>query len=251
MLEAMTPIDLPGMARVDLQDRRDSKYALALEQLPELLERITPHYRILDPGHGTLVPYSNRYFDTPDWRLFLDHHNGRANRYKFRYRRYGDSGITYFEAKRKTNKGRTKKKRILALSAPAPLPLQLGDSASREALSGTPFQATDLVHALDVDFSRFTLVHHGFKDRCTVDTGLSFSRGTAIGGWPDIVICEIKQPRFSRDSPFVQALEAMGIRPLRMSKYCFGILDTVPGIKYNRFKEKLRCLHQISTPQHA
>jgi hypothetical protein len=251
MLAAMPAIDLPGMARVDLQDRRDSKYALSVEQLPELLERITPHYRILDPGHGVLVPYNNRYFDTPSFRLFLDHHNGRVNRYKFRFRRYGDSGITYFEVKHKTNKGRTQKTRVLAPPAPAPLPLELGGPASREALAGTPFQASDLVHALDVSFSRFTLVHHGFKDRCTVDTGLAFSRGPASSAWPSVVICEVKQQRFSRDSPFVQALEAMGIRPLRISKYCLGILDTVPGIKYNRFKEKLRRLHQLSIPHHA
>lgn len=254
---SLTPAALDGFGRVGLEDaervalldRRDSKYAFPLDLLPAVLDDLRREYSVLDPGHGPLVPYENRYFDTADLELYRHHHNGRANRHKVRYRRYGDSGLTHFEIKHKTARGRTRKTRVPVAPSPSPLPHRIIEPAAIGALAATPYAPEGLRPVLDVHFTRFTLIDGGFRDRCTVDTGLAFppGPGTATGpGWPELVIVEVKQDRFSRGCAFVAALERHAIRPLRVSKYCLGILQGVPGVKYNRFKETYRQLMRLT-----
>lgn len=254
---SLSPAALDGFGRIGLADaepvalldRRDSKYAFSLELLPAVLDDLRAAYRVLDPGHGPLVPYENRYFDTEGLELYRLHHNGRANRHKVRYRRYGDSALTHFEIKHKTARGRTRKTRVPAAAAPAPLPERIAEPAAIAALAGTPYAPEDLHPTLDVHFTRFTLIDAGFRDRCTVDTGLAFPPGPGVAsgpGWPGLVIAEVKQDRFSRGCAFVGAMERHGIRPLRVSKYCLGVLQGVPGVKYNRFKETYRQLMRLT-----
>jgi hypothetical protein len=265
-LNAFQRTDLEGVERVRLMRRSDSKYVFPVKRMPELLAHLESAYRVLDPGKGPVVPYDNRYFDSADLRCYRDHHNGRGIRFKFRYRRYGNSGMTHFEIKAKNNRGKTNKWRI-EVPMPAvqgqqdlstvPLPLRPPSTAFAE-LQARQWDPQILQPILDIAFQRFTLVDMGYKDRCTVDTGVSFERllpdrpGSQVehlprsSSWPELAIAEIKQERFSRNSAFVAAMEAMGIRPLRISKYCLGILDTVPGIRYQRFKNKYHRLCQLS-----
>ncbi len=264
-LNAFRRTDLAGMERVQLLHRSDSKYVFAARRLPEVLERLAEAYLVLDPGKGPLVGYRNRYFDTADLRCYRDHHNGRSPRFKFRYRRYGNSGLTQLEIKTKNNRGKTDKWRMALPGTPDRLPEQLpqqqiwpdlhAEATERIRLTG---MLPDALRAqLDIDFNRFTLVDRAFRDRCTVDTHLAFrnvapdqqadrQNADQNAQWPELAIAEIKQERFSRDSAFVAAMEAMGIRPLRISKYCLGILDTVPGVRYHRFKAKYRRLCMLA-----
>lgn len=259
-LNAYRRTDLAGIAKVQLLKRSDSKYVFAIRHLPELLERLKDAYLALDPGRGPLVAYDNRYFDTVDFRCYRDHHNGRGTRHKFRYRRYGNSGLTHFEVKTKNNRGKTDKWQTTIPEARAVLPSsvpQAPELGAQDRIARSGFDPALLHPCLDIGFDRFTLVDRGFRDRCTVDTMLRLSRPVlgaaeaaqqagAWSTWPELAIAEVKQERFSRDCAFVAAMEAMGIRPLRISKYCLGMLETRPGLRYHRFKAKYRNLCQLA-----
>ena len=91
------PISLAGTDNVKLLDRIDTKFTFRMEKLPLLLEEMKDDYRILEINGSRISRYETRYFDTEDFRLYLQHHNGKLNRYKIRFRKYVDSNITYFE----------------------------------------------------------------------------------------------------------------------------------------------------------
>jgi hypothetical protein len=240
-------MSLEDMEGISLLNRQDSKYAFNQALLGEVLERAAAHYRILDTDASRLIRYQNRYFDTPDFALFSDHHNGKRPRYKFRYRRYVQSDLCFFERKFKNNKGRTLKKRVVVQG----ISDGLEQPGIAELLERTPYRSGQLQPVLDLDFQRFTLASHAMNDRCTIDTGLSIRRGNRSVHFPELVICEIKQSRFSRDNALVRALESLHIAPLSLSKYCLGLLYLQPGVRYNRFKEKTLHLQRLTTIAHA
>lgn len=242
IVRAFDPVGLADMDRVALMNRRDSKYSLRAERMPELLERIRDDYVVLEVDGHRRIDYRNMYYDTAALTFFRHHHNGRLQRFKVRKRQYVQNGVGFFEIKRKTSQRRTVKSRIrIHRFHPA-----LGEDERRLLTRRCPVAADDLEHVLDVSFRRWTMVHKGYRDRCTIDTDLVTSAGDRAFPYPWLSIVEVKQERFSRASDLVRALEAMRIRPLRISKYCLGILRGRPGVKYNRFKAKLRDLDRIA-----
>ena len=241
-VEAMDPIGLEEMDRVRLMNRVDTKYLFSEDRLPALLENLASDYRILSVEGMRLSPYSTLYFDGPDHECFLQHHNGKLNRYKLRQREYLSSGACFLEVKRKNNKGRTDKQRI---------PVQAnGGTLSAEAeeflksLFGT---LPSVVPQLWTYFTRITLVHRHEEERATLDCDLGFRCGDNEQQLPGVVIAEIKQAFDNRYSPIRQQLQRWEIRPLRVSKYCLGSVLLKPHLKYNRFKAKLRAIRKLQT----
>lgn len=233
-LAAYDPIDLAQMDRVSLMDRVDTKYVFDSSELAALLSSLSDRYRVLEIDGLRRSPYSTLYYDTPALDCYHQHHNGKANRRKYRMRTYVSSGDTFFEVKTKTNKGRTIKQRLPVSD--------LEDSATAEtatlteALLGAPVR---LVPRLWTSFRRITLVGHDAAERVTIDTDLRFSVGSKELPLKDVVIAEVKQERARRDSAIRLQLRDRGVRPLRMSKYCLGSALLDPALKHNSFKAKL------------
>ena len=57
--------------------------------------------------------------------------------------------------------------------------------------------------------------------------------------YENLVIVEVKQPRFNRNSRIVQILKKYRYNPYSISKYCIGIVNLYQHLKYNLFKRKL------------
>ena len=108
---SFSPIKLAEMDNVKLMSRSDTKFAFKFSKLPELLNQMMPFYKILEINGKFIHDYKSLYFDTDDRKFYLDHHNGRVNRNKVRFREYVGSDLTFLEIKRKNNKGKTIKKR--------------------------------------------------------------------------------------------------------------------------------------------
>ena len=246
-LNQMESISLQEIEAISLLNRQDSKYAFTRDQLQMVLEKTPEYYRVLDPSTGRLVSYYNRYFDTPEYKMYLDHQRGKRNRCKFRYRQYRESGLTFFEIKFKNNKKRTIKSRVQVDNIRNDLNLP----AVVDLLSNTPYGPNELDPMLDIEFSRFTLVNKQMNDRCTIDTGLVMKNKNKQVEFPELVICEVKQAKQSRNNELIRIFEELHIAPLNLSKYCLGMLELYPGIKYNRFKEKLLRLKRLTPTYHA
>ena len=238
-LQRFDPISLGEMDGVALMNRVDCKYVLGEKTLPRLLSRICQDYRILEIDGIREFPYESLYFDTPDRSSYLDHHNGKTNRRKYRIREYCHSGQCYLEVKTK-HKERTKKRRMLIDGVNERLAPEHEEFISQAA--GT---LPDLRSEIWTCFSRFTLVSRSRPERVTFDRQLSFRSGNKQAELPGLVIAEVKQESDHRTSPVREQLRDLRVRPLRVSKYCLGCMLLAPGVKYNRFKSKLLAIQKI------
>ncbi|MEO0529285.1 MAG: polyphosphate polymerase domain-containing protein, partial [Planctomycetota bacterium] len=225
------------MDGVSLMDRVDTKYVFSAGELATLLPRLIDDYRVLEIDGLRRSLYSTLYYDTPSLDCYHQHHNGKANRRKYRIRTYVSSGDTYFEVKTKTNKGRTVKQRVpIEFSGGAAVPVP---SALTERLLGKSVRLTPRV---ETNFRRITLVGHNNAERVTIDTDLVFDAEGHEKRFDNLVIAEVKQERARRDSAIRQCLRGCGVRPMRMSKYCLGSAMLYPALKHNSFKRKLLAL---------
>ncbi len=240
-IRSFKPISLAAMDQVKLLNRQDTKYVFSIDRLEEVLGELSEQYDILEiDGHRDMT-YRSLYFDTPDLQLYNDHHNGKLNRYKIRYRRYVETNTCFFEIKFKSNKNRTIKSRINQPDI-TDLPTQpcLDLIAQQSTLPGDALGAT-----LWIYFTRITLVDKHRQERLTIDRHLSFEKDGKKKALHRLVIAEIKQNRFSTKSVFVSTMRKMHIAPMRLSKYCTGMLLTHDHLKYNRFKPKLLTLNKL------
>jgi hypothetical protein len=239
-LAIFKPISLEEMSGVKLLNRMDKKFTFPYCMLEDILKEASAHYRILEIDGLRYAHYETRYFDTPEYEMYIKHHNRKLNRNKVRFRTYLDSGIHYFEVKFKTNKGRTIKKRVNR---------DLNDftitgTAEELLQKRTIYPSTALQEAIRVYYSRITLVSNDLKERLTIDLDLSFNHHGHKTGYPGMVIAEVKQDK-SAASPFIQLMRNKRISDISISKYCLGIASTVSDIKKNNFKIKLNHVQKL------
>lgn len=237
----MATTTLDQMRRVKLMNRIDTKYVLTHEGVLRLLdEAADAGYRVQLIDGVRACRYDTLYYDTAPRDMYLAHHNRILTRQKIRTRCYVESGVTFLEIKNKSNRGRTRKKRIEI----AP---ECFDNISHAEGVG-PFFAEHaryacevLSPALSTRFVRITLVNGDLTERLTIDLDLHYRdmRSGRESTIERMAIVELKQDG-RRASAIKDILRRMRIMPLKVSKYCLGTTLTVEGIRRNRFKEKLR-----------
>jgi hypothetical protein len=233
-------LTLGDLDKVRLLDRVDTKFVFHLSMLPVLLERMKAGYRILETSCSRIHPYQTVYFDTPSLKLYYNHHQGRLNRYKVRFRRYCDADQVYFEIKFKNNKGRTIKKRI---TQPGFSDIIAG--GAKELLTRkTPLEPDSLSPVIDIRYDRITFVNHDFTERITIDKDLTFIKGEESCSLTGLCIAEVKQDR-SSSAGFPCLMHKMHVRPLSVSKFCLGIMHLYPEVRKNNFKPKLLRIQKI------
>ena len=226
------------MEAVSLMKRVDTKFVFHVSLVPLLLENIKEQYKVLKIGNNRMMTYKSNYFDTPDARLYLMHHNGKAKRVKVRIRNYVESNLFFLEVKKKSNNGNTSKKRIPITSINEKL-----DMNSLSFIHKTIGENYTLEKSIDNQFNRFTLVNNHLTERVTIDSNLLFN-GAPF--YQNLVILELKQERINRQSPVYQSLSSMGIHPMRLSKYCMGMAKSDASLKQNIFKSKFNKISKIN-----
>ncbi len=236
VLDSFKPISLRQMKGIKLMNRIDTKYITSKSNILDLLVRASGEYFIQEIAGVRENQYQTLYFDTPDREMFTAHHNGKKSREKIRVRTYTDSGISYFEIKKKDNKGRTHKTRIEADNSDFFNSVAIMDHIS----SHSEYDIGKLEVYLKNLFHRITLVNKEKTERLTIDYDISFinSKTDFCRELKDIAIIELKRDGDSF-SPINDVLLEMRIHPTNFSKYCIGCLLTGQPLKYNRFKKEL------------
>ncbi len=235
-------IDLTEMDGVQLMNRVDTKFVFDSDVLTEILPVLQGHFKVLNVGESMISGYESLYYDDPELRFYNDHHRKRLNRVKVRYRTYLESGISFLEVKHK-HKGRTNKMRIPSNENHMELP------TDHQAFldSVMPFDTDPLNPSLMNQYQRITLVGKDQDERLTIDLALRFEWKDRKEDMGKLVIAELKQGRINRESPFFRIMKQRGIRPLRLSKYCIGMLKIhgAGALKHNRFKKKLLHIEKL------
>ena len=245
LLNDLQTISLDELDKVKLLDRKDTKFVFNQNQLPSILEKIKPYYRILEINNSPIFNYDNIYFDTQDFLFYNQHHNEHRKRYKVRFRKYSSNGNTFFEIKIKNNKNRTVKKRLMVDEMNG----CLGEREIELVSNIIGLQPNKLTTKLNIQFSRITLADKSFNERLTIDTNLSAKNGSSSKIFDKLVISEIKQKKYNPKSQYIQILRDLRIPEMRFSKYCMGMLHINKEIKYNRFKPKLLQINKIITQE--
>lgn len=223
---------LAEMNSVSLMKRVDTKFILKESQLLEVLSKLYDDYKILEINQERLMKYSTLYFDSENKKCFIDHHNGKLNRYKIRMRKYLVSDICFLEIKKKNNLGVTNKIRRQIKDFETNL-----TTKSKDYITESNINNLLLEPSLYNNFSRMTLVNKNESERITIDVDLSFSFGTDEKKFDKLVVVEIKQEGKRLNTTINRALKSMSILPTNFSKYCIGISNIIDDIKSNRFKE--------------
>jgi SPX domain protein involved in polyphosphate accumulation len=193
---------------------------------------------VLTVGGRRLNHYQTLYFDTPDFDIYHQHHNGWGERYKVRARRYVGSDVAFFEVKHRTNRSRTIKSRLSITEVTT----QMNGAAIAFVDANTPFASTILEPKLWNDYQRVTLVSMTSAERVTIDLNVEFGWEDAHSAFPNIAIIEVKQASLSQSSEFKTQMRQLGLRAGSFSKYCVGVYTLYHPPKSNNFKSYFRQL---------
>lgn len=245
-LERFDTIGLKQLDRVALLNRIDTKYLLNSTLLLSLLPDLELYYDVLCINAISLNRYRTIYFDTADFLLYHRHHAGALNRYKVRSREYVDTNKNFLEVKHKTNKSRTVKSRVMTES----LTREISSTTDEFLYENYPLDVYALQPQIQNRYKRITLVSKSSLERLTIDLELNFKNDARQMSLDGLVIAEVKQARFSQDSPFVQLMRKNGMRPTGFSKYCIGTSLLYPHLKSNNFKRHQMLVKKLSTVAH-
>ena len=238
ILHQFEPISLSTLEKDYSASRVETKFTLFLENLPDFLQALLPFYNVLFLNTNSVLTYTTRYFDTPEFAMYLAHHNGVLNRYKIRERTYIDTQRSYLEIKFRTNTNRVIKQRLGLHS----LESQWMEPEHHFIASRTPYDPKRLFPSLSNRYNRIMLVNKRGGDRVTVDFNLEFTNAFSCYKLSKFGIVEIKQAIKSK-TPALAALQILRMRPRSFSKYCFGISCLYPALKKNNFKEKFSAIY--------
>lgn len=241
ILHQIHPITLGEMDKVELMNRKDTKYFFDRKKLIEILDLLQHDYRVLEIGGHRIFNYRNIYFDTPEFECYHMHHNKRVNRYKIRIRQYVESNLNFLEIKFKINTGRTIKSRI-KIAEFSPI---LSEEAKRFISEKTNFDPEQLRPTLENDFRRFTLVSNSMRERATIDTDLRFKTPNGQMQLSNVCIAELKLDTSSSGSPFKLAMRDNFCPEARISKYSVGAAFMYSDLKQNNFKFKKLQINRI------
>jgi len=225
-------ISLKELISAKLMNRVDTKFVFHLSEVNNVLTGLKKEYQVLEVNHQRVTKYENLYFETEDYRFYLDHHNNRNHRFKVRFRKYGNTLTTYLEIKER-RKNKMNKQRLEVDEYRK----ELNDtelSFIRNTLGDLPLLQPKFMNS----YQRITLVNESLQERFTLDFEFTFKNDAEDKNIDNIVIAELKQERLNRKSPVFQLMKQKKIRSFRISKYCLGIflLYAKKNIKYNNFK---------------
>ena len=250
ILQQFESISLAEMEGVKLMNRIDTKYAVPLSVLPAILQAAQADYYVQEIEGKRLATYDTLYYDTSTLDMYMRHHDRQLVRQKIRVRQYVDSDLTFLEIKRKSNKGRTKKKRILV-----PGSAISGDTIGHGKTDWTVadfiaaksrYHWSEITPHLSTTFHRITLVNRDKTERLTIDLDLVWEN--VLTGekktFPELVIVELKRDG-NAPSVMTKIMLDLHIHPFKISKYCIGTALTTPGVKQNRFKAKIRKIEKM------
>ncbi|MDP3557272.1 MAG: polyphosphate polymerase domain-containing protein [Bacteroidota bacterium] len=240
ILNKFDEISLTDISPDILINRIDTKFVFSEKKLPQFLKELSFNYKVLSIENKSIIHYNTTYYDTPDFSMYLMHHNGLLNRYKVRLRRYIETKTAFLEIKLKNNKGRTLKNRV----AHDFCKINWTIVENEFIKSNTAFNPLILTPLVIVRFKRITLLNSSFNEKITIDTELDFSNKEHTVKINNLVLLEVKQPNIVVSEASSLLLKHK-IKSISLSKYCLGVNYLYPHLKKNNFKQKLITLNKI------
>ena len=241
-IQQFNPISLAELGRFALLNRVETKYLIREDQMAAILASVAADYRVLEIEGRRLNLDRTIYFETDDFAMYRNHHAGALNRFKVRSREYINSEDAFFEIKFKNSKRRTIKNRIPTEQ----FLTNIDQKADSIVHTYTPYDAAALKPVIQNSFTRIMFAGEDVHERFTIDLDLRFYTRESDADLPGIAIAEVKQDRFSLNSPFIRQMRRLGLRPNGFSKYCMGINMLYSTVKSNNFKSRRLLIEKLA-----
>jgi len=266
LLSEFEPISLEDIDSKNFLNRQEKKFIFHTDLFPTVISEMKSNYGILNINNFNVFNYKTIYYDTDNLDFYVQHHNGKQNRYKVRSRYYRETNQTFFELKFKTNKAKTNKKRIFIKDGEDGIidfrkeiaSNDINDpivSVKNSLEQNLDFQLSELMPRLIINYSRITLLNNTINEKVTFDFNIRVMEIKSINdsniindneiNFNNLVIAETKQERIVGMSDFEKIMYHHHIQQMSISKYCTGTILTHPQIKHNRFKMKMKYIHKI------
>lgn len=239
LLQQMKPVSLEGMAAAGLMSRVEQKYVLPVGQLAQLLVAMQASYAALEMDGVREFGYTTHYFDSEDFRLYHDHHNGYVNRIKVRQRQYDHTGEFFFEIKRRVGELRSEKRREPIAALSDVLPMEQATMIRYRHMEG---RAPEL--KLCNRFRRMTYCNEDRNERVTIDREISMEHAGVLVTLPGIALVEVKQLRLNRNGTACRWLREQRVQSGPFSKYALGAALLYDKLKQNNFKATMNNIRQ-------
>lgn len=226
------------MEAAALQTRVDRKYLVPWDTFATLMEQVGPTSRVLEIDQIRSFSYESVYFDTPQLDSYLQAARGRRHKFKVRTRTYLDSYASMLEVKTAGGRGETVKERMdYRLADRYRLdPAACEFVGQRVQLAQGP---TSLSPVAITSYSRATLVDDDHSFRMTCDVGLEVGDPSGRRArMVDRVLVETKAGQAPCRAD--RLLWQLGVRPVRISKFCVGLAALNPRLPANRWNRTLR-----------
>ncbi len=244
--KGMDSIQLKELQENNQMNRFDKKFIFHSSLIPTLLEKAKDYYSILVSNGSRMSNYHSCYFDTPDFKMYTSHHNGKTNRYKIRIREYLDSGDRFVEVKHKNSQSFTTKERI-PYTHKFPFTTEATDFIKNKSY----FDPENLILSLITKYKRITLINKRKDERITIDFRLFVEHGNKEVEIKNLAIAEVKNGDRHDRTHFIRLLKSHHITQESFSKYCIGTALLNKNVKHNIFKEKIRRIKKIENePSH-
>lgn len=242
-LDAFNGASLPYLESLNLLSRFDTKFVVPLKFIPEIVCSLCNDYSMLEIGGNRMFHYTSRYFDTPDYFFYRQHHNGWHTRSKVRYRHYEETGIYHFEIKNKSNCTGTTKE-IMNTNC---LSKSICGGEADFLRSKLGMEPSWLLPKLSVSYNRINLIGKNCPEKVTIDLNINFVNTVNRFSLDELALIEVKQKRVDNSCPLMKKLKSLNIHKTDgFSKYCIGLALTDSKVKYNRFKPKLLIIKKLS-----
>lgn len=227
---------------VRFKRRLTSKFVMSEEVFLSLLPLLEESFHLITHSEEIFRTLNFRYFDTKDFRYYLDHINGKYSRIKIRLRKGGAGGPDELEIWSRQNKGSMVKNRIPVFDPSAGFISNLIPAHCIAEVT-----VPELRPSLDIIYDRFSFLRNDSGERIIIDTGVSFFKpdsSIAELSLKNLIFAEVRRKR-KQKSIFESALRNKNIRKTGLSKYCLGIAKTEPWLKSNTCKPVLRIIEKL------
>lgn len=240
-LNKFSAINLTDYGMFDFADATESKFILSAKKLKKVLEEIKDDYYVLQIKEKRIFKYTNEYYDTEDYKLYMAYHNGCGNRYLIKNNQVEGIKNSSLKIKFQSNKGEVSRKKQKTKGVDIE-----NDSIREFVQENTPFNPEVLKKMLKNQFFRIVLIHKKNNEKITIDLDLKLSNAKNRIKLPYLAIIEVKQEKFSLYSDFILSLRKYNIQRTSLSKYCIGVALLNKDVKRNKFKSKLLAISKIN-----
>ncbi|MBI4235484.1 VTC domain-containing protein [Candidatus Peregrinibacteria bacterium] len=219
--------------------RKEYKFLIPMETLPEIIKFLKKDFLAITDKSNYIHKYLTFYYDTPDYKFFHLHRQGKYNRIKIRIREYQTLMCNSFiECKRKIKGKKTKKYRVKITNQDKDV---LNQNFIKKNLARHNLTKDNLKNTLQIGYSRIFLLAKDFSKRLSLDFNLKArnEKNEKINIMPKHVILEIKAKTVPKKIITYLKREHK-IRQSGFSKYCIGLCLLNKELKSNKWKQVLK-----------